>query len=807
MNLLYSLKLALRSLKKRPAFSSIVILTIAIVTGTSIVVYSYINALLIESMPFTEPERLVRIQSIKGEEKGYLSYPEFLDMQKELVSIEELAAYRGGGRYNLSGDGQPPEDLTATFTTSNFFKVLGVDPIIGDHWPATLDQRGSHTVMLTHEFWQRRFGGDENVAGLKITLDGFTYSNYGVLPEGFSFPNRNEAFRALAFADFVVEARDYRSAIGLARLRPGVSLAEFNQELQEYAAELQERHLESNKGILFVAEPLSDLFIGEIEGYLVLLWVATLLLIIIAAVNISNLIVSQALRQGRETTVRRVLGSSKRLIIRDSVIKSLVLSCAGSLVGLFLGWFLLNISHDIIAENLPFWAEVEINISVLLYALIVTVFLGFTTGLVPWLFHLSGSKLVDRLKEGQQTTGSKKQLKLQRRFATVQILASVLLIVGGGLLYKSFEAAQKSHLGFETHDKLTFRIALSWFKYGGKEKKRDFFETSLRSIEAIPSVQNVAMNTALPLTERAETSTESQTMFTIEGQSEVAQTANPFVSVQRVTSNYFDVMDIEMMLGRSFEETDKISHDIQVIIDQQLAERMWPGERPLGKRIKLEGRGKDSPFLTIIGVADNVKHQSITGENIPIVYTSLLANAYTDAHYIIETKSTLSELAPKLSDAILAIDENQPTFEYLPMDNHIKKENWESKVSSILFLSIAIIGILISAVGLFSIITFMLTLRVKELALRRVLGADGNNIVQLVMKDVLIIAGVGILFGLLLAPFALKPLTPFLFEVNLVDFSIYSFALIGMLLISVLATISPMWKALIIDPVKVLRNG
>lgn len=805
MDLLYNLKLALRNLKRRPVFSLIVILTIAIATGISIVVFSYIDALLIKSMPFHEPDQLVRIQSVKGEEMGYLSYPEFLDMQKELIGIDALAAYRAGGRYNLSGDGQPPEDLTTTFATSNFFKVLGIQPIIGDHWPATLDQRGSHTLMLTHDFWQRRYKGDENVAGLKITLDGFSYQNYGVLPEGFSFPDKIEAFRALAYADFVVGARNRRSAIGLARLKPSVSLEAFNQELKEYATKYQERHLETNSGVLFVAEPLSNLFLGQIDGYLLLLWVATLLLLAIAAINISNLIVSQALRQGQETTVRRVLGATNGSIIRDSVFRSLVLSGIGSLFGLLFGWLLLNMSKDLIADNLPYWVNVGINSSVLLYAIVIALLFGLTTGLAPWLFQVAGGKLVDKLKEGQKTTGSIKQLRLQKRFAMLQILATVLLVIGGGLLYKSFEAAQKSPLGFETQDKLTFRIALSWFKYGGKEKKQNFFEASLRSIEAIPGVQQVAMNTALPLTERAETSVESQTMFTVEGQSGVTQTENPFISVQRITANYFEVMDIEVMAGRSFEDRDKNSHEFQVIIDQQLAERMWPKESPIGKRIKLDGRG-ENPFLTIIGVADNVKHQSITGENIPIVYTSLLANAYTDAHYIIETQTPLPTLAPKLSEAILAIDENQPTFEYLPMTNHIEKENWQSKVASLLFLMIAVIGILISAVRLFSIITFMLVLRVKELALRRVLGAGESNIIQLVMKDVLLIAGVGTISGLLLAPFALKPLLPFLFEVNLVDISIYSIALIGMLLIAILATISPVWKALFINPVEVLKR-
>ena len=216
------------------------------------------------------------------------------------------------------------------------------------------------------------------------------------------------------------------------------------------------------------------------------------------------------------------------------------------------------------------------------------------------------------------------------------------------MLYKSFNAAKQSNLGFETQDKLTFCIALSWFKCNGTEKKRAFFETSLRSIEAIPGVQSIAMNTALPLTERVETSVEPQTIFTVEGQSEVSQAENPFVSVKRVTPNYFDVLDIEIVLGRSFEEADKNFHEFQVIIDQQLAERMWPGEHPLGKRIRPGGKGDDSPFLTIIGVADNVRHQTITGENVPSVYIFMLANAYTDAHYIIDTTLPLSELAPKL---------------------------------------------------------------------------------------------------------------------------------------------------------------
>ncbi|MEM6815701.1 MAG: ABC transporter permease [Bacteroidota bacterium] len=807
MNTLINLKTSLRSIRKRPAFAAIIIFTIAIVTGTSIVVYSYIDALLLSQLPFKNAERLVRIQSIKGQEKGLLSYPEFLDMQNELIGIEELAVYRDGGRYNLSGDGLPPEDLTVTFASSNLFKLLGVNPIIGNHWPETLDKRGSHTVMLTYDFWQRRFSGKEEVEGLEITLDGFSYSNYGVLPQGFSFPNKVEAFRAMAFADFVVDSRDRRLCIGLARLKPGVTLDQINEELKSYGVALEERYLKSNLGISFVAEPLADLFVGELNGYLVLISVAVLFLLIIAAVNISNLIVSQAIKRSKETVIRKVLGSSNLLIIKEFVINSLVLSFIGSIVGLLLAWCLIEISGSLVNPYLPHWIEVGINKNVLMYAFLLAMIFGIATGLVPWFFHFSRDhKLHERLKEGQQTTGSHRQHHLQKGLAILQVFVCVLLLIGGGLLFKSFHAAQQAELGYHTDQMITFRIALSWFKYGDPEKKRAFFESSLNRISAIPGVIEVAINTMPPLTDIVKTSRDSQSLFTVEGQSEVDQSKNPFVSTQRVTPNYFEMMGIEILKGMGFSDSDYASNEFHVIIDDKLANQLWPEENPIGKRMQLGGNLSNQKFLTIIGVADNVKHQSIISENIPSIYISLLSYTTTDAYYIVKTNLSLATLEPKLMDAILSLDENQPTFEYMQMTDHVEKMNWQSRISSILFLTIAAIGSVIAAIGLFSMMTFIMILKVKELALRKVLGANEQNILLLVMKDLVSISGVGIGLGLLLAPLILQPILPFLFEVALVDVDTYVLVAIALIVLSLMAAAAPSWKALYVNPVTVLRR-
>ncbi len=806
MDSILNLKMSLRRLRKSLAFSAVIILTIAIVTGTSIVVFSYIDALLLSPLPFKEADRLVRIHSVKGGEKGHISYPEFLEMQNELVHIEELAVYRDGGRYNLHGDGQPPEELTTTFASSNLFKLLGVDPIIGNHWPETLDRRGSHTVMITHEFWQRRFKSNEEVEGLEITLDGFTYNNYGVLPAGFSFPGKNEAFRAMAYADFVVDARGFRPCIGLARLKPGVTLVELNEELKVFAESQQQRHQESNLGISFVAEPLSELFLGEINGYLLLIGAAALFLLIIAAVNISNLIVSRAIRRSRETVLRKVLGSTNISIIKSYTIDSFILSIVGSLVGLLLAWYLISLTHDLVDPYLPHWINVGINLNVVLYTMATAVVLAIATGVVPWFFQVSKSSLVKHLKDGQQTTGSKRQHQLQKGLAILQIFVSVLLLVGGALLFKSFNAAQEAQLGFQTKNKQTFRIALSWFRYGSPEKKKAFFEESLRRIDAIPGIESVAMNTVLPLSGIVKTSTQAQTLFTAEGQSEVDQTENPFISIQRITPNYFDAMDIDFERGDTFDDNDSPSHGSQVVVDKQLADNIWPGESALGKRIKFGNHGSDEPYLTVIGVATNVKHQSITGANIPSVYVSLLANTTTDGYYVIESRQPLASLETAIREAIFSIDENQPLFEFMSMSDRVDQMNWQSKVSSMLFLTIAIIGSIIAAIGLFSVLTFILILKVKELALRRVLGATDGGILQLILKDMMKTSGIGIILGLLLAPILLQPIIPFLFEVNIIDMAVYVLVAVALLIVSVVAAFAPSWKALFINPIKVLRK-
>jgi ABC-type antimicrobial peptide transport system permease subunit len=432
--------------------------------------------------------------------------------------------------------------------------------------------------------------------------------------------------------------------------------------------------------------------------------------------------------------------------------------------------------------------------------------LGLLTGVLPWLYYKTGKNLIGRLKEGGQTTGSKRQQAFQKGLATMQIVVSVVLLIGGILLFKSYMTSSKTDLGFESENKLAFRIALSWFKYGSPEKKAAFFESSLREIESIPGVEKATLNSLLPLTDIVSTAASAHEIFIVEGQSDIQQSENPFISVQRIVPNYFDAMGIDIQKGTSFDPEQYTSHQHQVIIDRYMADKMWPGENAIGKRIMIGGNGSEIPFLTVIGVVDNVKHQSIMGVNIPSVYISFFSYPHTDAFYVVQTKESLQELESKLKEAILSIDEKQPTFEYTHLTDIVDKKNWQSKVSGALFLTIAIIGSIIAFIGLFSMMSFILILKVKELALRRVLGATDQGILKLIIKDMLKISGIGITGGILLSPILLQPLVPFLFEVSIIDITIYLMVVIALLGVSILATLLPMRNALLINPAKVLKG-
>ena len=805
MNFFYDLKISLRNLLKKPLFSAIIIFTIAIAIGTNTVVFSFIDALLLSPLPYKEPDRLVQIYSVKGDQEGLLAYPEFLDMEQELTQIEDIAVYRGGGRYNLSGDGKEPEEVTATFASRNLFRVLGVEAAIGEYWPETFDQKGTLTVMFTDEFWKRRFDADPEVVNNTITLDGVPkYKVYGVLPEGFSFPDRHEAFRAMAYADPVVTRRAFRNSIGLARLKPGATIDDLNTELAEFGRELQTRHFDTNEGISFTAKPLRDMYIGGIEKYLLLLGAAAIFLLIIASVNVSNLILSHAMRRGRETALRKVLGASRDSIVRQYIIESSVLALIGGLLGLSASFILNSFSHSLVAPYLPHWVTVDISYSVLLFTIIASLLVGIFTGLIPALSHLSGTNFAGMLKDGAKTVGSRRQNKLRKGLVMAEIAISGLLLIGGGLLAKSFYNMQQSDIGFETDNRLTFRIALSWYNYSDEDKIRSFYETSTQRIAAIPGVEGVAVNSVLPLTEIVKTSTEAQSVYTLDGQSPVAQAENSYISVQRITPNYFDVMNIPIVEGEGFDAANPTNDRLKILIDEQLAAHI--GENPVGKHIKLGTPDSDEPYLTIGGIIGNVKHQNVTDGNIPSVYVSILTNREIDAYFVVKASVPPMTLAERIKQTIFSIDAHQPTFEYLLMEDHISNNTWQARISSILFLEIAIIGGLMAAIGLFSVMTFILNQRIKELAVRRVFGATSADILKLIIGDVLKIAGVSILLAAVLSVIVLRPINHFLYEINLFYVPVYLFTAIVLILVSIIATLLPAWRATHVNPVSALKS-
>lgn len=608
----------------------------------------------------------------------------------------------------------------------------------------------------------------------------------------------------MAYSDRVVTNRAFRNSIGVARLKAGTTIDELNQELTAFGGILQERHLDTNEGISFVAKPLKDMYIGGIKNYLWLLGAAAIFLLIIASVNVSNLILSHALRRSKETTLRQVLGASRRSIVQQYIIESSLLALVGGALGLALSFMLSDFSYSLVEPYLPHWVVVNISYSVLGFTILISLLVGIATGMLPALSHLSSNRFAESLKDGAKTTGSRSQNKLRKGLVSAEMAISALLLIGGGLLAKSFYNLQQADIGFETENRLTFRIALSWYNYADDEKIRSFYETSTQRIAAIPGVEGVAVNSVLPLTEIVKTSTQAQSVFTIEGQSPIAQAENPYISIQRVTPNYFDVMEIPIKAGQGFDVNKPTNDRFRVLIDEQLAQQL--GENPVGKQLKLGTIDSEAPYLTVGGVIANVKHQNITESNIPSVYISILMDSEIDSYFVVKTSVPPLSLAERLKQTIFSIDAHQPTFEYLLMEDHIANQSWQSRISSILFLGIAIIGGLLAAIGLFSVISFILNQRTKELAVRRVLGAMSSDILKMVIGDVLKIAGISLLIAVVLAFIVLQPINKFLYEVNLFYLPVYLLTGIGLIFISIAATLLPAWRATNVNPTTALKN-
>lgn len=801
-SLLGDVRQALRSLRRRPGFSALVVVTLALGIGANTAIFSAVNGLLLRDPPFRDPDRLIRITAVRGDEAGgALAVPE-LDDILGLPMIDAAAMYTDQGMYNASGFGTP-EELPATIATHNLFRVLGVEPLIGTTFPANLDRARGFGLVVGHGLWQRKFGSDPNIVGRTMTLDGAPgYTIYGVMPPGFTFPTHSDLYRSSGISADAkyYQRRDARDRLVLARLKPGATVAQARSALDALGARLEREFPASNAGLRFNVTPLRDMYSSQVEAYAWLLLGAVVLVLVVACANVANLLLSKAITEDRETAVRVALGAGRWRLLRLQLVESLLFAALGAAGGLGLAVIGVEALTRLVPVQLPPWMTVRFDASVGVFLAVITVGTAVAAGLVPAARRF-GRAPYAALKDGARgSSAGPGQRRLRDGLVVAEMAVAVVLIVGAGLLLQSVWRLHRVDLGYRTEATLTFRVELGWRAYGTLEQVLAFHRQVLDRLQALPSVQQVTFDNNLPLSGKPR----DPAAIRIAGQSADEEALNPFVHPHFVGPRYFEVMGIPIRQGRGFDERDRRETQAVVVVSQRLAERVWPGQDAIGQRLQTPGAGSGE-WQTVVGIAAPVLHHELDGDPGFDVYFPYTQKLTAGPYYVIRTAGDPSSLAQAATRIIGETDPNQSFLDVQTYEIRIANRMWQRRLAGVLFTSFAVLAIALAAGGLYGVLSYIVGQQTREMGVRLALGATASEVVRHVIRHGLRLALVGVTCGLL-AALALARLTAnLLYEVSPADPVTFAAGAVLLLGIAGLACYAPARRASHVDPIVALR--
>jgi putative ABC transport system permease protein len=799
-----------RMLAKHKAFTAIAVITLALGIGANTAIFSVVNELLLRPLAYRDAERIVMLWEVtpQGRHQNTTSRANYRAWRDQSSSFEQIAAF-SDQRWNLTGTGEP-EELSVQFATPDFFKVLGVEPMLGRTFTADDDGPGKPDVaVLSYSLWQRRFGGQANIVGQPITLNGYKFTIIGVMPPTFQFhiKHRSGTGRPAELWSILPMpvgpgANDRGRFLSVvARLKSGVSAAQAGSELKTIHARLSDEVPEFNKNYTAEVLPLREQFFGNVRRPLWLMLGAVGFVLLIACANVANLLLSLATSREKEIALRAALGARRVRITRQLLTESLLLALLGSVLGLGFAWIGIKALVAISPRDLVSLSSVGLNVSVLLWTLGISVLTGIIFGLAPAL-HISRLNLNDSLKEGgksesAQASGSR---RLRSALVVSEIALAVVLLASAGLLIKSFLRLQQVDRGFNTDNILTMVVRLPDAKYHDDPPVIAFFGQALERIRSLPTVRSAGMINFLPLYGGLG----SGTGFKIEGRPEPPPGQGPSCDVRAVDAGYFQTMGIPLLRGRNFSDLELREKRHVVLINEALARQHFPNEDPIGKR--LDVAMFDEPFWAeIIGVVGNVRYDSLVDEPPPAAYFSHSDLTYGFMTLVIRTDGDPVAIAPAVQREIRSLDPNQPVSDVRSMNQVMSEWVSRSRFNTLLLGLFAGLATLLSAVGIFGVMNYSVALRTRELGLRLAIGAQPRQVLLLVLKQGLLLTVFGIAIGLAAAFALTRLLSGLLFGVEAVDVSTFTTISLLLVVVSLLACYLPARRAMRIDPLQALR--
>ena len=802
-SLLRNLRFGARVLSKSPGFTATAIVTLALGIGANTAIFTVTNALLLRPFPFHDPEQLVNI-TVKDKSTDFGETLQRFELTRDFNHSFQSVAVMTFDNLNLAGNGEPVQAAVVR-VAPDFFSVLGVQPQLGRAFTADEGRpEGRPVAMLSDAIWRSRYHADPKIVGRAVMLDSTAYTVVGVLPGGIQYPFATpaEIWTPRYFELSLMPAQRLRTGVGylamIARLRPGVSLARANADL----AALNQRYRELNPTLPdaspnfeMTAEDLRNLVVGDMRGKVLMLSVAVGLVLLIACANVASLLLSRAVARRREIAVRTALGASRGTIFRQLLTESMMLAAVAGVLGVALGWVATRALAAWGAAQLPNGIAVGIDIRVLLFTLATSLLAGVFFGTIPAL-QLARVDLNATLRdEGRSSTAGRSRTRATSSLVIGQVALSLLLLIGAGLLLRSFEKLLRVDPGFDAHNVLTTEISLSTVKYAKPQEQIAFFDDLLNRISTQPGVKSAAISAALPL------GFKRITPVLPEGQADVPLANRPFVDVEAISPQWFQTMRVPLRAGRAFTAADNGQAPLVVVVNETFARQYWPNRDPLKMHVTV---GRRQP-AEVIAVAADVKNRGLEPEPQPQLYLPFPQLAWGDMNLLVRTAVPPRSITAAVRAQVAAVDSDQPLTKIQTVEDLMDDSRAQPRFTMLLVGAFSFTALALAIIGIYGVISYSVAQRQQEFGIRMALGAERADILRVVLQQGVRLAVIGIAIGLAAALLLTRLAAGFVYKVSVRDLTTFALAPVIFLVISLLACYLPARRATKVDPIEALR--